>query len=331
MDSLLAFLNLTPNEVFGVLIGVPTLFVYWRILDALFIQKFFALVVAREQITSDVHEASQKIIDEALTYEERAKVAFDKARIEALRDKASKIQEAQETALKTVHQAEMEAQKLVHDTRKALDEEYKFARVSAERNSDQLARELTDKIKSSSIIFIISLITCNTAFSETAHHEAHIEDLFPYVINFLLYIGVMYYFLKEPLVTGWAKRKDRISSEVKKGKLERESALQRLENAKNTDENLSRNIERLKDYIAKDAKTEATDILKDAHDRALRIRDQGRSMAEAEGTALRRKYKKELASSVVRKAKNFLEKEITAEIDTNLRKVSANSFKQLVQ
>ena len=341
MAEFLQFLNITEREAFWIAVGVPTVFVFWRLLDALAIQYFLTLIEEREALTSGAHAASESTLSEAKKIEAATNHTITMCRTEASIKRADEINAAKEAANKIIHEAEAEVAKSLHETRLKLDAEIKTLHSTIGETAAGLANQLADQLKKGvvsstsrtvqSILFFVTvstLLLTNVAAvlaesEEGGHHAGHVpadvSTLIPYAVNFSLYVLLLVVTLRKPLSSFWSNRVTTLEASVSAGQLETAKATETLRAAQIRAASINSEIDRIKNDIGKDAKTEAQEILKSAHERALRIREQGRSLAEGDSNHARASYRQKLSKLVVSKASELLKNDVTAAIDTTIR------------
>jgi F-type H+-transporting ATPase subunit b len=327
MDNILQTLSLTNKEATGILIMTVTFFVYWRLFNALVFSKFVTLFEAREKVTVGAHDASDQLVATANELEKEVQISLDNQRAKLSAERTLKLEEAKNAANTTIKSAEEFSSKLIHETREKLEFDYKESKRNMSFDSEKLAKDLSDKIKSASIYgFATLFLFTDLAHAGSGHGAATIEGLIPYAVNFTLYVSILFYFLRKPIKQAWANRIVQIRNQVQSGQAERVAAENRLNQAKDNLANLNSQIDTLKEDFTASLKLEASTILKDAHDRALRIREQGQSMAIAETNSMKKKFKSELALAVIEKAKETLKKETSNDVDKVSRQKTLNNL-----
>ena len=337
MEALLKFLNITQREALAITYAAPMFFLYWKFLNAFVIKNFVSLFEEREALTIGAHSSSEETVAEAKRLIAQTEAKLHAARIEANNERTAEVNAAKDSAIKLVQEAEKEASDHVHKARANLDTELKILNANINQTVQQLATELAAKLQkgaSSTIlsIFVAALIatTSMTAFAEEAHggHHGHgtPSDLIPYAVNFFIFVSLLIYFTKAPITAAWANRLQSIKNDVAKGRLEIEEAQKALAHAKARAQSVETEVERIKFEIKKGAKTETQDILKDGHDRALRVRQQGQSLADGDLNHTREEYRANLSRMVIKKATELLEEQITATSDVSLRKNALKQF-----
>ena len=335
MENILDTLSLTYTEAVGILAMTVAIYLYWRLFTSLVVNKFVALYEAREAVTSSVSDSSDKLIQTANELEKEVQQSLNEARSKIAQHRIEKLEAAKQGANKTISEAEEYSEKLMHQAREELDKDYQIAKQQIITSSDTLSRDLADKVKSASLVSVavicLSLVSATEAFAASGHHgQATIDGLIPYTVNFILYVSILFYFCRKPVKRAWANRINGISAQVESSQAQRLIAEEKLKVAKQRFESINTLLGTLQEESEASINSEAQAILRDARDRATRIREQGQSMVQAEKNSARKRFRKELAEAIVSKAKATLKKETSADADKNSRMKSIESIGALI-
>lgn len=168
------------------------------------------------------------------------------------------------------------------------------------------------------------------AFAEAEHHTG-ILSLGVYWLNFLIYIGGLYFVCRGPLDRAWTSRKMMIEEALAHAKRDAENARQALSDAERKLQSLPTESAKLAADIERETQREGADILLQAKTRAERLALQAKDLAEAERKSTEAAIRSELVSLALKKAEERLEKEITPQSDKALRETALASVQQLVQ
>jgi F-type H+-transporting ATPase subunit b len=335
MENILNTLSLTHFEAVGILAMTVAIYLYWRLFTSLVVNKFVALYEAREAVTSSVSDSSEKLIETANELEKEVQQSLNEARAKIAQHRIQKLEAAKEGAKKTIAEAEEYSEKLMHQAREELDNDYQIAKQQIVTSSDTLSRDLADKVKAASLLSIslisMTLLGAVDALAASGHHgQATPDGLIPYAVNFVLYVSIIFYFCRKPVKQAWTNRISDISAQVQSSQAQRLQAEQKLSVAKQRFESINTLLGTLQEESEASINSEAQAILKDARDRATRIREQGQSMVQAEKNSARRRFRKELAEAIVAKAKATLKKETSADVDKNSRMKTIESIGALI-
>ena len=166
------------------------------------------------------------------------------------------------------------------------------------------------------------------AGKEGAGHEE--AGLIVYWINFLVYAGILFYFLRKPITAGWIARSENIAALVKKGTAELNAANKILADAQQKVSGIDQEIKTIAAQIASDGIREAGLVVEEAKERGKRTKLQAQELATAEEKAVENSIKRELADLVISKAKEKLERQVNGDNDKGRRVAALNGLKDMV-
>jgi len=159
-----------------------------------------------------------------------------------------------------------------------------------------------------SLILAALLVTTANAYASGAGHTPSIGDLTFYWINFVLYVALMSYLLRKPIKNGWAARTARIKQTVADCTDQVESAERELNAIEALTKGLPAEQERARQQIITQANLEAADIVKQAEQRAVRIREQSKEMLKGEMRSAQSSFRASLVSRALQLAKDRFSK-----------------------
>jgi F0F1-type ATP synthase membrane subunit b/b' len=169
------------------------------------------------------------------------------------------------------------------------------------------------------------------AHASSGHGAPSIGDLTFYWINFALYIGFMTYILRKPLAKGWAARAARIKQSVTQSSDDVASAERELNAIEALTKSLPVEEEKIKQQIAEQAEAEARDVIRQAEQRAVRIREQARELVKGEARSAQSAFRQSLVARAVQLAKEkFAAGEFTGREEL-YQTATVNRAKQLVE
>ena len=167
--------------------------------------------------------------------------------------------------------------------------------------------------------------------SESGHHEkGSFWDIRYYWVNFLIYVGGLYFILRNTVKSGWESRGSSIEAAVNKGKYDLQIAEADLREAQAKLASVDREIQTIREEIRRSTKLECDEIVADANARAARILAQGKASATAEQKALENELRRELADLVLQRATERIQREINSETDAPLRSAALSSLQGLI-
>jgi F-type H+-transporting ATPase subunit b len=156
-------------------------------------------------------------------------------------------------------------------------------------------------------------------------------DLKWFLVNFALYAGLLYYFLRKPIAAGWAARRERLAAEVALRAAELQNAEAELREAELKLQSFDGEANNLRTQIARETEHEASQVTAEASKRAERTHLQTQDSLRAERRAAEGGVQKELADVVIKRAEERLKGELNVDADRILRDRALGGVKQLVQ
>lgn len=184
-------------------------------------------------------------------------------------------------------------------------------------------------------LFAVVLGFCLEAFASSPEHgEGHhagFSSLLPYWAHFLVYVGLLYYFvLKNGVPSAFKARAERIQGQVLKGRAALDAANQALSEAQKKQSSLEADMARASAQIQTDGERESALIIDDAKKRSEKILQQAKDIARAEAKSAQSAIQREVAAAVIAEAKNRLKGEIDEGADKKLRQSAALGIKNLM-
>lgn len=171
--------------------------------------------------------------------------------------------------------------------------------------------------------------------SEHAHGGAHsaggIATLIPFWVNFLLYIGLLYFLLRKQVSLTWAQRRQRISDAVQKAETELKEAEEKLRLARANFDNLEKEASKVRALIDNDAVVECDAIMAEAQKKAELAVQRAKDTAAAERSAKEKALRREIAEHVILLARQRLLEKTSYENDYGRRSSALGAFKQMLQ
>jgi F0F1-type ATP synthase membrane subunit b/b' len=184
-------------------------------------------------------------------------------------------------------------------------------------------------------LFVVSALSLlgasECALAASGNRAPALSDLTFYWINFVLYVGVMTFILRKPIRNGWASRTARIKKMVTECTDEVESAERELNAIEALTKGLATEQERVQQEIVSQAKLEADDIVKNANQRAARIREQAREMLKGETRSAESTFRSSLVARALQLAKERFTKGEFANREKTYLDAAVERSRQLVQ
>ena len=173
-----------------------------------------------------------------------------------------------------------------------------------------------------------------SAATEEGGHAEHVmgsfSDLIPFWINFLIYCLVLYLILRKKVVKGLHNRAILIEEQVNKGARELEKAEQVLREAEEKLSGVSTEVAAIMAHMSSDSKNECVQILREAGDHAVRIKEQAKELVISEQRATENTIKRDLTDLVLKKTTEKISRELTAENDKERRAAALGSVSALI-
>ena len=169
------------------------------------------------------------------------------------------------------------------------------------------------------------------AFASSGHGEPSIGDLTFYWINFALYIGLMTYILRKPIANGWGARVARIKQTVAQSGDDVDAAERELNAIDALIKALPLEQDKIRQQLVEQANAEADDVIKQAQQRATRIKDQARELLKGETRSAQVSFKQSLVARALQLAKERFASGDYAGRDSAYQAAAVTRAKSLVQ
>ncbi|MCL5125272.1 MAG: ATP synthase F0 subunit B, partial [Deltaproteobacteria bacterium] len=131
------------------------------------------------------------------------------------------------------------------------------------------------------------------------------------VINTLALVALLVYFLKKPLVTFFAERRDQIRKDLAEALEQRESALRLLAEYKEKIAGMEKELERMRIELRKSAESDSEKVLANAERMSATMIESAKMTAEQEVRKARESLKSEAAELAVQMAETMIREKIS--------------------
>lgn len=131
------------------------------------------------------------------------------------------------------------------------------------------------------------------------------------VINTLVLISVLVYFLKKPLVTFFSERKDQIRKDLAEATEQRDEALRLLAEYKEKIGGMEKELERMRVELRKSAETDSEKVMANAERMSSAIVESAKMTAEQEVRKARETLKNEAVELAVQMAETMIREKIS--------------------
>ncbi len=187
-------------------------------------------------------------------------------------------------------------------------------------------------LSAAALVVINPAILMAEAAGHGAGHAPHISHLTWYAINFVIYVGLLYWLLHKPYVSFWARRRAEIVEQVGRGERLLQEAQHKLRLARERLAQLdSSALTEITKKIEHEGAVEAEQIIKSAKDDELRLRQQLEQNILAERLTAETRVRKELAELVLNKAQEKVKANYSADKDVSRRASAINGAGGLLQ
>jgi F-type H+-transporting ATPase subunit b len=138
------------------------------------------------------------------------------------------------------------------------------------------------------------------------------------LINLLLFIGALFYFLRRPISNAFRARQEGIRSELMRAEEERAAAEARLEEIKGRLARLDTEVEAIRANAQKEAAEERARVERATEAEIRKIREQARREIESAAKAARAELRTFTAEQSVKLAEEMIRRDIRPEDDAQL-------------
>lgn len=148
-----------------------------------------------------------------------------------------------------------------------------------------------------------------------------LQELLPTIaklFNLLLFIGVMFYFLRRPIKEAFGARQRNIREELMRAEEEKAAAVAQLEEVEGRLARLDSEMEAIRAQAQKEAAEERLRIERATEDEMRKIREQARREIESAAKAARAELRAFAAEQSVQMAEEMIRRDIRPEDDAHL-------------
>jgi F-type H+-transporting ATPase subunit b len=147
------------------------------------------------------------------------------------------------------------------------------------------------------------------------------QELLPTIaklVNLLLFVGLMFYFLRRPIVTAFQGRQEGIRHELMRAEEERVAAEARLEEVEGRLARLDAEVEAIRANAQREAAEESRRVERATEAEIRKIREQARREIESAAKAARAELRRFTAEQSVKLAEEMIRRDIRPEDDAHL-------------
>ncbi len=154
--------------------------------------------------------------------------------------------------------------------------------------------------------------------SEGAHHEVSIKMEIFRIINFVIFLWLLYKFTGNYIKKQFIDRKQNIASAIEEAQKSREEAKRHLEEARGKIANLEREISHILEQAEKEKNEQIARIREETQRMVARLKEQAKVATELEVKKAKQELQQEAIELAVNMAENLLKEKITPEDQKNL-------------
>jgi ATP synthase F0 subunit b len=147
------------------------------------------------------------------------------------------------------------------------------------------------------------------------------QELLPTVakiVNLLLFVGLMYYFLRRPIKEAFRARQESIRDELMRAQEERDAAVAKLKEVEGRLARLDTEVETIRMHAQKEAAEERVRVEQATEEEMRKIREQARREIESAAKVARAELRAFTAEQSVKLAEEMIRRDIRPEDDAHL-------------
>jgi F0F1-type ATP synthase membrane subunit b/b' len=153
------------------------------------------------------------------------------------------------------------------------------------------------------LLAIVAVLLAGDAYASTEGHTPSFSETKYLWLNFVLYVGLLYFALNKVIRSAWAGRRERIERSVLSATAEVQAAEQKLKVVEELVADLKTQQARVREEILDGARQEGLVIYRAAQERSLRIAAQAKELINGEARAAEVSLRSQLVSRAVELAK----------------------------
>lgn len=184
------------------------------------------------------------------------------------------------------------------------------------------------------LLVLIILTQVSSAFGSAGHegaghHAADISVLFPYYFNFVIYAFLLFYLLKNPIISGVRDWAIGVEQEINKGAKALEVAQESLTDAQGKLATLPQAVQDLKERMNKELQSELASIKAEGEKTLKDIERKAAETISSERDNMSKSFKTKLVNAAVASATKKLKSENTKTSDSGRRKEAVSGIGRL--
>ncbi len=148
------------------------------------------------------------------------------------------------------------------------------------------------------------------------------------VVNFLIYVGLLYYFLKKPTLDFFKNRRKTLEKEMEESAKFLEETKQELQKYRELMDRIDEKIEEIKEYTVRAEEKEVEEMLRAAESYAIKMKEDAKKIAEQEVDRAVEKLREEIAELVTKSAEESIKKLLNGDLQAKLVEDVINRLKE---
>ncbi len=179
-----------------------------------------------------------------------------------------------------------------------------------------------------SLTFLLLLVQVALA-SEGGHHEVSLKMEIFRIINFAVFLWLLWKFAGNALKNHFAQRRESIARSIEEARRAREEAEKRFEEAKAKVANLEREVEQILKNAERERDEQVARIKEETQRMVERMRQQAKATVDLEVERAKRELQQEAVNLAVELAEGLLKEKVTPEDQRSLLKDYINKVKEV--
>ena len=147
MDQVLAFFNLTHDDVRMIPVGVVLFVIFWQIFARVFVKPYLKLIETREEATSGAQSEAQSKEAEAQAILAQYEDRLTTARVHAMKRRLDELESVKQETVALIAKAESDAAEETKRGRADIQKKLDSIRASVMGDADSMADMIVQRLK----------------------------------------------------------------------------------------------------------------------------------------------------------------------------------------
>ena len=330
--------DLTKSDIRMIPITSLVFVVFWLLMQKVFFNPLLQVIEERESKTTGAKSHADGLLQEAQKLQAEYEDKTTNAQILGAKSKLNLISEARNKAQNLQEETQNQITSKLNQGRQENLKEAQLLKDSLMAKSSELVEEATKKIISvpasliQMLVFsIIFFAFANESYAAGDGHAVSISHLTWYVINFTLFVGMVFYLIKKPFVKFWNNRSQSIAEAVNRGELELKLAREKLTESQNKLAQLTaERLQEIENAIKKEGELEAKAILEQSNLQKEQMLKQSEQTLIAEKNSASSDVRKQVAEHVMKLVEEKVKTSFDASKDQERRNQAVSGFKSIL-